>query len=144
MPQFTIPGLRTIAAIPSFAIQRKVLRTQPNAKAIISAPAMIIQKFGEANITVEEAPQGQATTTLTFKTLRKISPNLPVAFIAEDNNGDRWLIGSYEPPLPRIETTADTGTTISGQRAIQYKIEWPFPPIPCTIWLPTDMRKPNR
>ena len=137
-----IPGLRRIAFIdhadlPPFI--REMARTgiQP----VIAAQVRDVDFFGDAELSFSLSKDGKEQTTLTFSSSDDI-PFYDVAFVVEDQMGKRRVVGSLEPPFPKLEVARTTGSGPGQKRKTEYTVTWTGYPPEVTVFMEDDHKLP--
>lgn len=79
---------------------------------------------------------------LYFESESDIESDSPIAFIAEEHSGDRWLIGAFEPPFPKVEIKHETGDNPKSVSKYSCSVTWDGVPAKVTVWLESDGNLP--
>lgn len=136
-----LPSLAKIAVLPASMLYPDC---RSMSRAGISVPVLAVPElipfFGRASLTSEESTSDplKAKSTLTFNISTDPDIHEPKAFIAEDHQGQRWLMGAFEPPFPEIRKNNTTGSSPTDTKQVTVTVSWTHPPVRCTVLLPGD------
>lgn len=111
----SLPGIKSIGYLPCHLLPPNILQKHLAGVAvgIYSIPTPV-EHYGNAECTAEqEYDHGSylERSTLTFTTTDRIPNHLPLAFVMTDVNGQSYVIGFHEAPLPVVEISQKTGET---------------------------------
>lgn len=139
---FQIPGLRRIAFIdpadlPPFIREMAKTGIQP----VIASPLRDIDFFGEAVLSFTLSKDGKEQTKLSFSSSDSI-PFRDVAFVVEDQLGQRRVVGSLEPPFPKLDVVKTTGGGPGQKRNTEYTVTWTGYPPEVTVYMDDDKHLP--
>lgn len=138
------PSLKTIAFLRCDDLRPDIrMLAAAGLPVAVDAQPEVIRHFGKAGLSGSLTPSSlSGSSKLSFSSASAIIPGAPVAFIAEDHNGSRWLIGAFEPPFPEIEQKFLSGVSPKDQARIDFSVSWQFPPVKVAVWLPGDADLP--
>ena len=86
----------------------------------------------------EQMPEGSSEkSTLYFTSLQELPASDDIAFLFEGADGGFHLIGTREPPFPKIKCRHDLSTPADGKAGFFYTVEWQGPLIPVSVDLPS-------
>lgn len=133
-----IPSLRRIAVLQASDLSPSLrsLSLSGEPVPVIAAP-VTLNFHGKASLRYEldSSSQLRAKSELSFSTTEAVGTDAPLAFIAEDHRGRRFLIGAFEPPFPQVKQTVYTGASPSDTYAVSVTVSWPHAPMICTALL---------
>lgn len=133
MEQFSLPGLRRVAAINPDALPSDIRKMQlAGMIPVIAASPSMMNIFGDSLLEFSKDADNKLSCSLSFSSL-VLLPNIPTAFIAEDRMGQCRLIGALEPPFPKVSYTYSSGKSSADKREINYKVEWEGVPVICNF-----------
>lgn len=122
----SLPGISAIYRVPASAVAKLA-----QIAAISGMAAPIFTDLTEICITGDAKAQCKTettsnsstqTATLTFKSTDALPADQIWAFIIRDVENNTWLIGSSQPPFPKISATRSTGSTESEAAVTSYEI----------------------
>ena len=139
----SIPGIRKIGVVRASAISPMACQLgDVGIKPVLLDLPEMVNFFGKASLGYV-SEKLKVKTTLTFNTLDDITSR-DMAFVVEDLNRQRFLIGCREDPQVVLKYESDTGDSPSGAVTRKYTVTWPCRPIPVIVWMPEDDNLPLR
>ena len=136
-----IPGITAIyrtscSELPPYVRECHAAGVRP--VLLLDPEPMAIGPGATASDEAEQAPEGitpKSTLTFTARTIPDLGQQHAFIIIAAD--GSAYLIGSFEPPYPKIKVGNDLSTPADGNAAISLKVEWAGPLLPVTLFQPS-------
>ncbi|MDE6717872.1 MAG: hypothetical protein K2J70_06740 [Muribaculaceae bacterium] len=138
--QISVSGLRRIIGFRADAIPPHArMMFQAGIPVPVVPVPYIIRFFGKAYLSVTSSGL-EHEAKISFNTLSSLPPFIN-AFIVEDNNSKRFLIGTAEHPFPKIESVRSSGESVADFSGFSYNVSFKGPAIPCDCWLPSDSQQ---
>lgn len=122
-----LPGIKAIGWVDCRHLQRRVDLT-----AICGVPVPVltdihpIDFFDEPTCECQHKKDGagyQDTATLKFLTDKELPRSATLGFVVTDVNGNSFLIGSLEAPLPQVECNRRTGVPSGDAAGFEYEVK---------------------
>lgn len=132
----TIPGISSVYMIPTEALPAFCeVAAMFNQRVAIFTQLTKIPLAPDATVRAEDesAAEGAARkATLQFKAERvPFSVHDRVAFVIFTADGDQFLLGTKEPPFPKLKITDDRSTPSKGEAGVSVTVEWNGALMPC-------------
>lgn len=121
-----LPGIQEIGWLDCRNLPNRVaLDGICNNKIAVLTDIHKVTDFGEASCecsTKKEGTSSQDTTILKFRSGDNIIDTGFLAFVIQDVNGRKFLIGSKEPPFVKVERSIFTGLPSGNSAGYEYEI----------------------
>lgn len=138
-----IPGIRRIYVVSADVLPPDICKQhKAGIIPVVNDLPFAADFFAESEVSCSVEPGGKEKSELKFSTFDAI-PFFNIAFVAEDQKGQRFLMGAAEAPVS-VKFSGSSGAKTADKVKSEYTVTWNHLPVMVTIWTPDDDNLPLR